>query len=365
MLESYPIAATANNWLHDSLVEIIETIHDRLANGPRLFLTVRLQEQWVSLLPNGLGPDDMISLRRSQGIRNRVFKYIRSVKPLNQQERDEVLAALASQNDIVGLLSNTSSIETIKNTFPTVNNAVKDLFLFCFDKLDDVGIRKFQYEKIHQALPSKDCGFCGFGTMMNIEEASQDQDHYLAKSIYPFASANIRNLVPMCIACNRFHKHDKDIIRDQSGTRRRAFDPYLCGPTRVSVMDSVVRPNDARIVPSWKIDFVPASAESDTWDLVFDVKERLERDIFDECYRRWIEGFQKICEIERNQGANYGALDEAGVRSVLEDHKNRLVADPGGGKDRFKHLVFELLLHLYDAGNIRVINFVRDAVVGT
>jgi hypothetical protein len=217
---------------------------------------------------------------------------------------------------------------------------------------------------IYDSLVAKDCPFCGVGDMMNIAEASQDQDHYLAKSVYAFSAANIRNLVPMCIKCNRLHKKADDVIKNETNMRVTAFDPYVCNATDISIVQSQIAEGVSSINPDWLINFVPPTPEAENWDRIFKIRERLKRDIFDECFDRWFDGFLKKCLRERSKGSYANIMSDDQIKSVLEDHRDTLLDDIGSGKDKFKPHLFNMMLNLFDLGNERVISHVRDAVVG-
>ncbi len=366
MFESYPLAATDNNWLHEAVIEIIQTIHTRLDNGTGIITTREKQRHWKGLLPNTINAVNKRKLRGWTGVRNRVLDYARYLKRtrISQAQRLIILHAIQNQNNIVGLLAGTSDISLIENDFPDVHAAAKDLFLFCYEKLGDAGIRNAQYQIIYDSLASKDCPFCGFGDMMNIAEMSQDQDHYLVKSVYAFSAANIRNLVPMCIKCNRGHKKTKNVIINDAEQRVSAFDPYTCNSTDICIEQSQIVEGEARISPTWNINFVPATPEAENWDRIFNIRDRFARDIFDECFYRWFDGFMKKCSRERNKGFYPITMTNDDIRCVLEDHRDSLLDDLGSGKDKFKPHLFNMMLSLYDSGNERVINHVRDAVVG-
>jgi hypothetical protein len=366
VIEPYPLIATQNNWLHNAIVNIIQNIHSRLDNGTGIVTTVRKQETWRGLIPDTLSDDYSLILTRASGVRDRVLGYASELKRLRLgiQQRADIFNTLVSQNDIAGLTSGNTPISCIATAFPTLNDKVINLFLFCYDKLGDVGIREAQYKIIYDSLSQKYCGFCGFGTMMNHEEASQDQDHYFAKSLYPFASANIRNLVPMCIQCNRIHKLAIDIIRDEHAIRFQAFDPYTCQATEVTLIQSRLASDAPIVVPDWIIEFTPASPEAENWERVFGIRERFKRDILNECYCRWFDNFMAKCRRQIQDGKLQLPMSEQQIRNVLVEHRDSLLDDLGSGKDRFKPHVFDALIHLYDSGNERVINHVRDAVIG-
>jgi len=366
VIESYPIAATADNWLHEAVVDIILTIHARLDNGNRVVTTQNKPLHWRGLIPGFLPADKSQKLISLRSVRDKVLEYARELQRLRltAQERATIIDTLTHQNDVSGLTSGNTPISSIENTFPTLNEKVKELFLLCYEKLGNVGSRETQYKLVYDSLTQKFCGFCGFGTMMNQEEASQDQDHYLAKSRYPFAAANIRNLVPMCIQCNRIHKQATDIIQDENLNRKQAFDPYTCNPTDILLTQSYVNRVALRVVPTWQISFTPSSNSAENWDRVFDYRTRVKRDVLDECYSRWFTNFMATCSRKRSEGLYQIPMSDQDIRDVLFQHYNLCLDDLGSGKDRFKSHVFHLMLNLYDSGDERVISHVRDAVVG-
>ena len=83
------------------------------------------------------------------------------------------------------------------------------------------------------------CPFCGCEYFDAPGAPREDLDHYLPKSLYPFAAANLRNLVPMGMKCNERYKLAQDILRDAAGVRRRSFDPYAERQIKVILDNSV------------------------------------------------------------------------------------------------------------------------------
>ncbi len=114
-------------------------------------------------------------------------------------------------------------------------------------------------------------------------------DHYLARSIYPFAAVNLLNLVPMCHECNSDYKKAADMVRHANGKRRVAFDPYNHTKVDVRLDQSIPFAGKGGHLPDWKIELSPMSPEVDTWNDVFNVRQRYRNDFLDEDYESWIE----------------------------------------------------------------------------
>ena len=361
MLRSYPIAATQENWLHETIVGVISELHAQLDRGA---LIAKNQLAWQKLIPECLDKANRQKLVASDGIRERVFKYITEIEKLLPMQRLQVLAVMESQNKIHGLLDGSENILSLKDDFPVVHEKVSDLFVFCFEKLTDFRVRERQYQIFFDDLIEKTCPFCGIERVMNPEETAQDQDHYLAKSIYPFAAANMKNLVPMCRCCNRDYKKTKDILRCEHGNRRRVFDPYACKPTTVSLLSSRLEADYESLVPQWQVEFLPNSEEAETWDNVFDIRKRYKRDVLDQNFNRWIGDFSKKCAKDRDRKIISAEMSDDQVQERLRFYFEDKSEIPSIREGFLEPKMFEYLLVQFENGNERVINLVRDAVLG-
>lgn len=352
MRGSYPIAATHENWLHDSLVQMIQVIHTALDSNSPI-------PRWPQLIPTSLTDQQFTAIEACTGIRDRIKRYEVIVAGRTPQERQEILQVLGEQNSIVAILDKTGTISSLAMSYPDVDSAARALFVFAYEKLTDLGIRDRQYQLIFNALATKVCIFCGFERIMSPEETRQDQDHYLAKSIYPFAAANMRNLAPMCRCCNRDYKHDLDVVRGQDGQRFRAFDPYGSPLTNIDLSGSIPFAG-IQSRPEWRVEFFPASEEVENWNRVFSIKLRYSRDVLDHGFNRWIESFMTRCKRMKYPDT----LDDAGLLAILHEHYQSTLDEQPTGVDFLKPNMFKMFIHHFESGNERVIRFIRDIVVG-
>lgn len=53
-----------------------------------------------------------------------------------------------------------------------------------------------------------------------------DADHFLPKTAYPFLAVHPTNLVPLCVACNRSFKGDRDPLEKKQDALVHSFHPY-------------------------------------------------------------------------------------------------------------------------------------------
>jgi hypothetical protein len=359
MLACYPIRATQENWLHESLVTMIEDVHIQLDADEDIPKT---HEQWKLLVPGNLSDERKSNIIDATGIRDRLFIYKDKVEQLNSLDRQAILNALENQNRIANLLENQSAISNL-DQYPDVNAAVQELFIFSYGKLTAFKVRERQYQIIFDDLDTKICPFCGIERVMHPEETAQDQDHYLAKSIFPFAAANMRNLAPMCRCCNRDYKKTQDVIQDGNGNRRRAFDPFDCVPPSITLLNSVVNEDASPPIPEWNIGFIPATEEAETWNSVFKIRTRYKRDILNEYFGRWYQAFKTKCKTDRKRGVIVGDLSQDQIREILANYQVDKAESPSVGMANFlEPLVFEFLLNQYDQGNQMITRLVRDAI---
>ncbi|MGI9278982.1 MAG: hypothetical protein ACR2PX_05045 [Endozoicomonas sp.] len=361
MLACYPISATQENWLHDALVSLVRAVHQRIIDNNPI---TKSQACWIDIMPSSLTDEQKIKIQRRTGIRDRLYDYSEKVKLLTSQERLDVLTALERQNQIPELLSNQLAPISIRQRFPLAHEKARDLFVFSYEKLTDFKIRERQYQIVFNSIDNKFCIFCGLERLMNPAETAQDQDHYLSKSEYPFSAVNMRNLVPMCRCCNRDFKEDKNLLLDEQSNLRPAFDPYGNVTIEVSLTSSSLDNQTSPPKPDWDIAFIPARPEIAAWDEVFSIRERYKRDALNQYFTTWLRVFTDKCARRRRDRDISPALDFEGVRGVLARYYEDQVEDHKVGVNFLEPYVFEFLLTKYDAEEPRVVNLIRDAVLG-
>jgi len=274
------MAATAENWLHDCMVEMVTAIHTNLDAGVPA-------ATWPAIIPAAHRND----LHSRTGLRERLDAYRVAVSGLTPTERQQIATCLTQQNRIDDLCSCAGDCVLLSQLPPASHAPIKNLFDYSFSLLAEIGVRDRHYEAIYSGMNCHVCPFCGCEYFDAPGAPREDLDHYLPKSRYPFASVNLRNLVPMGMRCNERYKLDADILRSADGTRRRAFDPYTEHNVEVRLNGSVPFAGIDGRIPSWTIQFEPDSPECTTWDEVFHVRERIQRDVLDPSFVRWLREF--------------------------------------------------------------------------
>lgn len=345
MLFGYPPVATQNNWFHDCLVQAINEVHARVD-------AQQLYPPWPQILPAA----HQATLRSHRGLRDRIQAYDVALRQLvSQSQRDDVLAAVTDQNRIAELLANTCNCAALSALPAAIHAAVTSLFDFAFELLTDLSIRDGQYKTIYDAVPDHVCPFCGTEYFDAPGAPREALDHYLAKSLYPFAAANLKNLVPMGHKCNSNYKLAADLLYDAGGVRRVAFDPYNHGKIGVVLDGSDPFNGSTPEKPNWQITFDPYTPAVLTWDTVFRIQERYKRDHLDEGYKAWLWEFRNWARRSGQQGNTDAELLDA--LTTFEQ-----ICSDNGMRDKWflKAAVFRMLRLRCEQGHDRLKRFLRD-----
>lgn len=347
MFYSYPIAANANNWLHGCLCAMLADIHNSIGAGKR-------PPKWPQIIPEIQRP----ALKSRTGLRERLKAYQKAYKLLGNVERQQVVDCLAEQNQIQLLVECKVNCKTLDELPITIQQPIVDLFDYSFYLLTPLGIRDKQYEIIYNSSEDHVCPFCGCECFDAPEAPREDLDHYLLKSIYPFAAANLNNLVPMGQKCNKNYKHDQDLLRTHAGVRRSSFYPFAAHSTKISLDSSVPFGGGNWQMPSWKIDFHPNSPECTTWDDVFHVRERLIRDVLDPSFPRWLKDFVCWYKLRINVPNPSRAILATALKTYAED----LALMGFTAREFLRATVFSMLHKHCAKGNVRLNAFMSHLV---
>jgi hypothetical protein len=347
MLFGYPIEATHENWFHECLVEILNTIH---ANP-------KVQPRWPDIIP----PACQDKLKSRTSVHNRLIAYQKSIENLSSIELQQISDALIQQNNISGLLSGTCSCDTLENLPQNIHQSVKELFDTCFKLLTDLGIRDIQYKIIYDSTLHI-CPFCGCESFDAPGAPREALDHYLAESIYTFAAINLQNLVPMGHKCNSKYKLAKNVLFAEDGSRRTSFFPYNNGSSvQISLEKSEPFEGISGLypLPAWNIEFSPIRDEVETWNSVFNIADRYKRDILDADFMSWLREFAAWCKSNiRNLVSEQELIDALDRYAVYMQEM--------GFRDRafLKAAVFRMLHHHCMNGHERLMTLLAGVVNG-
>lgn len=134
------------------------------------------------------------------------------------------------------------------------------------------------------------CPFCGLSSYRNVfGPRREDLDHYLYKGKYPFAAANMWNLIPTCSECNQDYKKTTDVLYN-GNVRTEAYYPYgKVGGISIKVKLKIGSNN--KMPGSWDIHISPKNSTElekvENWVRVYGIRLRYQNEIaFD--HDNWI-----------------------------------------------------------------------------
>jgi hypothetical protein len=339
MLFHYAVAATNDNWLHDTLLQILVAGMDQLDAEQAL-------SAWPACIP--IARREVLSPKT--GLQDRLSTFFKVFAALDKPSRDSVRNALEAQNAIPAVFDGASPWVRLEELPQSIREPAKELFKFAFGLLTHVGLRDEHYRVIWQNLTwAKICPFCGLERLKHPNQPRPDLDHYLPISRYPFAGANLRNLVPMGGDCNSAFKGQIDIVCDATTkTRRRCSDPYAGPVFSVSLKGSNLFEGDGTIcpLPAWDIAFHDAAHDSAaTWEAVFQIKRRYS-DILNEEYHSWINHFAHWCADDRS---GVQLTDAQSGIAVINQYIDTILQEGLGDTNFLKRATFQMLSYKLDA----------------
>lgn len=347
MLFGYPIAATTENWLHECLCAMVQMIHTSHDAG-------RVVPAWPGVIP----AVHRGTLRTRTRLRKLLNQYSAAARKLSVLERQQVLTCLTQQNRIADLVACSTDCESLIDLPVVIRAPITNLFDFAFELLTPLEVRDRHYRAIYTATSYHVCPFCGCEYFDAPGAPREDLDHYLPKSRYPFAAANLRNLVPMGMKCNERYKRDQDILRDAAGTRRQSFDPYVERQIKVTLDNSAPFGGADGQTPDWRIDFDPDSVECTTWDNVFHVRERIKRDVLDSSFRQWLGDFSAWFK----KGIGIADPGDAQVLDAIRTYAEYMALTGLKAREFLQAPVFQMLHRHCAAGDQRVFAMMKNAI---
>jgi len=291
------------------------------------------------------------------GLRDKFIAYADSYAALNTAEQQLLAEALIEQNRIAQLVAGLTTCRSLGDLAKEILDPIEDLFGAAFTALTPLGIRDRQYALIYESMPSTECPFCGSELFDAPDRTREALDHYLARELYPFAGVNLRNLVPMGNKCNSRHKVAKDILHGIGGRQRRSLDPY--GDVTITVHLTRSRPfeGEGGKLPAWVIDFVPDDEATETWNTIFNIKDRYEHDLLNARFDGWLRLFAGGCIAANTDVASDNALTIA-----LSQHIDTLRFEPMQDQNFLRAEVFSLFRQHIQADDPRVAPFLRSYV---
>lgn len=344
MFVTYPNAALEENWIHNSLFIALQTILQSIENGIAY-------PAWPEIIP----AEHRDKFRLKRKIRTLLYEFKDLASNSAPASRANFLELLVGQNEIAALLDGTQNLPVLENAAKPIYEKAAGIFEEGFCLLGKTNVRDGHYRIIYGSLLVKTCPFCGYEPLDAPSLPREDEDHYLLRTKYHLAAANLMNLVPMCGRCNSSYKRTKDMI-EKNGNRRKALNPYGINSVDLHLLDTNLIGVDFN--PEWKIYLLPDTEETRTWEDVFSIRRRITASVLIPMYDGTLDEINdwfKECDVYF--GCNDNDILEALER--LADYKKR---NREQGLGFLKDKVVETLIYHYRRNEVAVIALVRDAL---
>lgn len=238
---------------------------------------------------------------------------------LTDDERAAIREAFFINNDIDSLCEGLSAPIELNTLHPIVEQRMKPLLVRFYNDLISSREKLVYYNNLKENNENYDfCPCCGLTRIESKESPfREDNDHYLPKADYPFASVNFANLPPLCSKCNKKWK----TVKNPFENRRTSFYPFKPldneFEVRIEINDSdstnysVLNPDEVTI------DFNNDADKVDTWDWLFGIKTRYNEEVrqFSKSELRLLKS-----KFEKNRKRNHNLTYEEVVTDVIEDY---------------------------------------------
>jgi len=240
-------------------------------------------------------------------------------KGLTDDERAAIREAFFVNNDVESMCDGAFSPIELNTLHLVVTQRMKPLLVRFYNELINSKEKLDYYNKlIENSGNYKFCPCCGLTPVESAESHyREDNDHYLPKADYPFASVNFGNLPPLCSKCNKKCKSTKNPF-ENGRVSFYAFKP-LENEFEISIdindSDSTdyLALNEQEIV----IDFNNDTNKVDTWNWLFEINTRYNEEVrqFSKTELRILANRLRKNE-ERRQGMTYEEI----LKDAIEDY---------------------------------------------
>lgn len=345
MFVTYPVEAISDNRIHESICYAFSTV----CNAINESISV---PKWPDTLPE----QHRGVLGTKTALPKLLKKFEMEAKKLTLDQRTEFLKLFAQQNQITGLLDGTIPVPITDAALAPLVIAAKAVCDEGFLLLEKTGVRKAHYKIIWDSLISKTCPFCGFEPFDSPTLHREDEDHYLARKIYPLAAANLHNLVPMGSKCNVSYKGQADVLH-MHGIRRKVLNPYGDIRADISLINSEPLGRTDK-TPVWKVDLVPDIEEVQTWENIFSIRARITENQLAHYYETWLDDLIDWIKDHNPREPIDDALLVDAIDEFAAYSKKYLEA----GHISLRSKVAEMLSHHCLNGDKALVAMIRDAL---
>lgn len=233
-----------------------------------------------------LQADFQVIYNKYDWLKNGVDNVYENCKALTPDQRADIREAYNVNNRIEELCNGILTPIPLSQLHTIVKTGMKPLLVNFYSSLlnrvEIPGNKLDYYNKLIERNPYKTCPCCGLTPIESAEtHYVEDNDHYLPKAEFPFATVNFKNLVPLCGKCNKKHKTTKNPFENG----RRSFFPFDPNHQEIGIETIIIdsdeldygklRPDDIQI------NFDNDSDKIDTWNWLFNIETRYNEEVRD------------------------------------------------------------------------------------
>ncbi|MBO9703652.1 MAG: hypothetical protein J7604_25835 [Sporocytophaga sp.] len=252
-------------------------------------------------------------------VKNSVDEIYELSKSLTEDERAAIREAFILNNGIENLCEAISQPVSLDDLPNVVKEKMKDFLVKCYSDLITAKEKLDYYNNlIYNNNNLKFCPCCGLVPIESGESRyREDNDHFLPKEKYPFASVNFSNLTPLCSKCNKKCKSTKNPCENN----RRSFYAFKPLPNEFEIGLTIKSSNTTNYgdlkQEEVELEFNNDAEKVDTWNWLFDIKNRYNEEVrqFSKTELRTIAN-----RFKRNTARKEGATYEQILNDAIEDY---------------------------------------------
>lgn len=269
-------------------------------------------------------------INKKHKLKQEVEEIYELFKDLSEQEKQLISQAFDSTNQIEELCEGRITPIYLDALPEVVKKRIKPLMKWCYEKLLEKGKVAKGKLAYYKALRKnnkdlKTCPCCG---LIDLESSNSDKreafDHYLPKTLYPFASINFLNLIPICHKCNSDRKTTKDPIKNG----KIAFYPFSVATHNIEIEIETrleVSNEDKDFdLSDLQVKLIGDEKKVETWDWLFDIKERYIGTCKDNS-RDWFR--QLINRYKKNKKRGTGPSLTDIIEAQIAEYEDNLYSD--------------------------------------
>lgn len=202
-------------------------------------------------------------------------------KSLTEAERNTIKEAFAYNNNIESLCEGRHSPVELNALPDLVEKKMKPLLVkFYSDLISAKDKLNYYNDLIKNNQNYKFCPCCGLTPIESAESHyREDNDHYLPKAEYPFASVNFYNLPPLCSKCNKKCKSTKNPFKNG----RKSFYPFKALDNEFEITIVITNQSTTSYLALEEneitISFNNTPDKVETWDWLFNIKSRYNEEV--------------------------------------------------------------------------------------